>query len=234
MKNKGVLAALCLGLCLCLAGCGRNGAAAPRTNKNGTAAVTLPGSGFLGFPIEEKGETGNGRAAGGAGGPAGGGIDGGAGQALTLAGIQGENKRAVQVDPKYQANKGIVEIKEKMFLAQTNDVYLNPEEYLGKTLKLEGLFQTAYYDRGEPYHFVIRYGPGCCGNDGNAGFEVIWDENFLRNVSEALEMTYPDENEWVEAVGTLGAYEEDGYPYLCIALSSLRVMDERGAEFVSQ
>jgi uncharacterized membrane protein YcgQ (UPF0703/DUF1980 family) len=34
----------------------------------------------------------------------------------------------------------IVEIQEKMFIAQTNDIYLNPEDYIGKTIKLEGLF----------------------------------------------------------------------------------------------
>jgi hypothetical protein len=34
-------------------------------------------------------------------------------------------------------NKGIIEIREKMFLAQVNDVYLNSEDYLGKQLNLK-------------------------------------------------------------------------------------------------
>ncbi|MDR2537592.1 MAG: hypothetical protein LBC46_04730 [Treponema sp.] len=127
------------------------------------------------------------------------------------------------------ATKGgsnIVEIKEKMFIAQVNDVYLNPDDYVGKTIKLEGLFMTQ--DNGAqipPYYFVIRYGPGCCGNDGNAGFEVIWDNQ---------EPVYPRDNEWVEAVGVFGSYEEDGYPYYCLSLASLKVLDERGQEFVLQ
>jgi zinc transport system permease protein len=122
----------------------------------------------------------------------------------------------------------IVEIKEKMFIAQTNDVYLNAEDYMGKTIKLEGLFKREQY-LGEDavYCFVLRYGPGCCGNDGNAGFEVAWD----RPDGEA---EYPAVDEWVEAVGTLKSYEEDGYPYLYLSLSSLKILDERGAEFVSQ
>jgi hypothetical protein len=119
----------------------------------------------------------------------------------------------------------IVEIKEKLFIAQTNDVYLNPEDYMGKTIKLEGLFKTETgYDEQASYCFVLRYGPGCCGNDGNAGFEVAWD----------AAGPYPPEDEWVEAVGVLKSYEEDGYPYLYLALSSLQVMEERGAEFVTQ
>ncbi|MDR2743192.1 MAG: hypothetical protein LBB98_13725 [Treponema sp.] len=123
----------------------------------------------------------------------------------------------------------VVEIKEKMFIAQTNDVYLNPEEYMGKTIKLEGLFKSYPVEEyGSSYCFVIRYGPGCCGNDGSAGFEVAWDGE------PASENPYPEENAWVEATGVLKTYEEDNYPYLYLSLSSLNVKQERGAEFVSQ
>ncbi|MDR3303565.1 MAG: hypothetical protein LBS86_04050 [Treponema sp.] len=135
----------------------------------------------------------------------------------------GNNSRAFIASAK---STGTVEIKEKMFIAQVNDVYLNPDDYVGKTIKLQGLFMTQ--DNGAtqpPYHFVIRYGPGCCGSDGNAGFEVLWENNNL---------AYPNDEDWVEAVGTFGSYEEDGYPYYCISLSSLKILDERGAEYVSQ
>jgi uncharacterized membrane protein YcgQ (UPF0703/DUF1980 family) len=119
-----------------------------------------------------------------------------------------------------------LEIKEKMFIAQTNDIYLNAGDYLGRTVKLEGMFKLMRYeDMDKAYCFVLRYGPGCCGNDGSAGFEVAWD---------TPEKDYPMEDDWVEAVGVLENYEEDGYPYLYLRLSSLTVKQERGAEFVSQ
>jgi zinc transport system permease protein len=121
----------------------------------------------------------------------------------------------------------VIEIREKMFIAQTNDVYLNRDEYLGKTLKLEGLFKREQYD-GQSYCFVIRYGPGCCGSDGNAGFEVAWEPR-----SRTL-VQYPEIDAWVEATGVLKIYEEDDYPYLYLALRELRVLDRRGAEFVTQ
>jgi uncharacterized membrane protein YcgQ (UPF0703/DUF1980 family) len=122
---------------------------------------------------------------------------------------------------------GIVEIKEKMFIAQTNDVYLNADEYLGRTIKLEGLFKYEQYAGIDTaYCFVLRYGPGCCGNDGNAGFEVAWDGD--------APPPYPEADAWVEAAGTLASYEEDGYPYLYISLSSLNVLEKRGAEYVTQ
>jgi uncharacterized membrane protein YcgQ (UPF0703/DUF1980 family) len=122
--------------------------------------------------------------------------------------------------------KPVIEIKEKLFIAQTNDIYLNPEEYMGRKIKLEGLFKTDnYVGNDKPYCFVLRYGPGCCGFDGTAGFEVSWPESSNE---------YPVDNEWVEAVGVLDSYDEDGYPYIYLALESLKVMDERGAETVKQ
>jgi uncharacterized membrane protein YcgQ (UPF0703/DUF1980 family) len=123
----------------------------------------------------------------------------------------------------------MIEIKEKMFIAQTNEIYLNPEDYLGKTIKLQGLFKSEQYPgAAAPYCFVLRYGPGCCGNDGNAGFEVAWDQRYT------LKTPYPTPDDWVEATGVLSTYEEDGFPYFYLALASLTVLDERGAEYVSQ
>ncbi|MHB9296192.1 zinc transport system permease protein [Pillotina sp. SPG140] len=117
-----------------------------------------------------------------------------------------------------------IEIKEKMFIAQVNDIYLNTDDYIGKTIKVAGLFKVEDYGKN-PYYFILRYGPGCCGTDGTVGFEVAWD---------GAETSYPAVDDWVEAVGTLSMYQENGYPYLYLALSELNVLDERGAEFVSQ
>lgn len=133
------------------------------------------------------------------------------------------------VEPKHgeasaQVSSGdIIEIKEKMFIAQTNDVYFNAPDYLGKTIKYEGIFDVFEVpETGATYYSVIRYGPGCCGIDANAGFEVIWDKD------------YPNQNDWVEAVGVLEEYEENGFQFLRLQLSSLTVLPTRGAEYVEQ
>lgn len=115
----------------------------------------------------------------------------------------------------------VVYIKEAMFVAQTNDIYINTDDYMGKTIKLEGLFETyCYSETNETCYFVVRYGPGCCGYDANPGFEVVWDNE------------YPKVNDWVEAIGVLESYEEDGYNCLRLRLTSLKVLDKRGAEYV--
>jgi len=116
----------------------------------------------------------------------------------------------------------VVEITENLFIAQTNDIYINTEDYLGKTIKYEGIFDFYYWEESDStYYYVIRYGPGCCGYDGTAGFEVLWDGE------------YPEQNDWVEAVGVLETYDENGSQYLRLRLTSLTVLDERGAEYVA-
>ncbi len=122
---------------------------------------------------------------------------------------------------------GVVEIKEKMFIAQLNDIYLNQDDYLGKTIRYEGMFTQYHWDDTDmTYYMVYRQSPGCCGADGQAGFEVVWPEG--------ADSTYPSENDWCQVVGTLEAYDEAGQSYLHIVLDSLTVLQERGAEFVSQ
>ena len=128
---------------------------------------------------------------------------------------------------KPETKNGVVEITEKLFIGQLNDIYLNQKNYLGKTIKYEGMFtQYTWEAKNITYYSVYRNSPGCCGADGQAGFEVIWADDAGR--------TYPKENDWCEVVGTLESYDEEGQTYLRIRLDSLTVKIERGLEFVSQ
>jgi uncharacterized membrane protein YcgQ (UPF0703/DUF1980 family) len=117
----------------------------------------------------------------------------------------------------------IVDIREKMFIAQTNDIYLNAQDYIGKTIRYEGLFaEFQNLETGATYYSVIRYGPGCCGIDGNSGFEIKWDGK------------YPEPHDWVKVIGTLEEYEEGGSWYLQLRLDEINVLAVRGAETVTQ
>ncbi|OJU09151.1 MAG: hypothetical protein BGN88_08335 [Clostridiales bacterium 43-6] len=118
-------------------------------------------------------------------------------------------------------SKGIIEIKEKMFIAQCNDIYMNPGEYKGKTVKLEG-FCDRYTDPDtkKTGYYVIRNGPGCCGNDGVAGFEFTFAG------------TYPEKDEWLEVIGTIELITVDDYTTVLIKADSVKVLTKRGAEFV--
>ena len=128
--------------------------------------------------------------------------------------------------------KNTIEIRERMFATQVSDIYLNADDYLGKTIKLEGIFKKEQWDEtGQTYCYVVRYGPGgCCGLDANVGFEVAWANDRAR--------AYPDSESWVEATGVLKILEEleedEDSQYLYLDLSSLNVLSKRGAETVRQ
>ncbi len=113
-------------------------------------------------------------------------------------------------------------LKDKLFISQCNDIYLNPDEYMDKTIRWEGIYtESTNPETDEVYKFVIRYGPGCCGNDGTAGFEILYEGES------------PKLNDWVEAVGKIEMIEENKSQFVAIRLSELKVLDVRGQEFVS-
>ncbi len=152
--------------------------------------------------------------------------------AAALAGCAAKNDGAVPALAAAKAQSAqvesvsgnqMVEVREKLFIAQINDIYTNAQDYVGKTIRYEGVFDFyAYNDTGDMFYSVIRYGPGCCGNDGNVGFEVKWDK------------PYPAQDDWVRAEGVLEEYEEDGQPYLRLNATKLEVLQERGNPNVTQ
>ena len=124
-----------------------------------------------------------------------------------------------------KSNKNIIEIKERMFATQVNDVYVNSKDYLGKTIKYEGVFKLNKIFKTE-HNTVIRYGPGgCCGNDANIGFVVKWEK-------ENASKKYPNLNDWVEVIGILKEYSEDDNKYIGLSLISLKVLPMHGKENV--
>jgi uncharacterized membrane protein YcgQ (UPF0703/DUF1980 family) len=144
-----------------------------------------------------------------------------------LAGLAAQTGFAAQMGFATQTEgadyANVFEIREKMFIEQCNDIYLNPDDYMDRMVKLEGIYEEEK-EGNATSRYVIRYGPGCCGNDGVAGFEVIADE-----ISPM-----PRQGDWVEAVGSiLRLKDPDDLEYIVLKLSRLEVKEERGAEFVS-
>ena len=127
----------------------------------------------------------------------------------------------------------VYEIKENMFITQINDILLNHKDYLGKTIKLEGIFVPFEWE-GNYNYYVIRGAPGCCGDDGEIGFEVSWLPSHNGSDDGANRELYPQRNDWVEAQGKLGMYERSDMSFLYIALSEINVLEKRGAEFVTR
>ena len=90
---------------------------------------------------------------------------------------------------KAKANtNNMVEITDNFFIEQTNDLYLNLNDYIGKTIKIEGLIYSYEDSNGDICYAVVRNTLGCCGNDGLAVLDIRYDED------------YPEEDTWVEVI----------------------------------
>lgn len=114
----------------------------------------------------------------------------------------------------------MVEITDNYFIEQTNDLYLNLNDYVGRTIKIEGLIYSYEDSNGDTCYAVVRNTPGCCGSDGLAGLDIRYDEN------------YPEENLWVEVIGVVGTDTMYGSQIPAIQVSSMTIK-EKGTTFVT-
>ena len=114
----------------------------------------------------------------------------------------------------------IIEITDNYFIEQTNDVYLNLKDYLGKTIKMQGLVYTYDDGRGNTYYAVVRNTPGCCGNDGLAGIDIKYDGE------------YPEVNTWVKVEGKVESYKVYNMDTPVLKITSIEETDT-GTTFVT-
>jgi len=70
--------------------------------------------------------------------------------------------------------RAICYLKDRLFIQQINDIYLNPKSYEDKTIQIEGFFGTYVDDNKIQRYVVFRKTAGCCENDGSAGFEFVY------------------------------------------------------------
>lgn len=118
----------------------------------------------------------------------------------------------------------ILEISEKMFLTQLNDIYYNFDEYKNKTIIIEGMYASfTTRDGTSKVPVVYRYGPGCCDNDGWGGFLLKYEGQL------------PQEKDWIRVTGTPELVKTpDGYTNLVLNVISIEIKTHRGKELVTQ
>ena len=105
-----------------------------------------------------------------------------------------------------------------MVYAEVYNMMMNPDEYLGKTIKVSGPYFPLYYDvMDNYYHYVmIEDALACCEN----GMEFIWDEG-----SHVYPDEYPKEDDMIEISGELKCYEEEGYIYYYLDIDEYTLLE---------
>lgn len=120
------------------------------------------------------------------------------------------------------SNKGIV-IQNPTYDKQLSEIYENKEEYLGKSIEMQGYYQIIQ-NGDEEYHFIVQYIPFFNyteeAADTKTGFYEL-DVRGLEIYSETGE--YPIENEWYVVNGILEEFidEKNGEEYIRINVKSV-------------
>ncbi len=89
-----------------------------------------------------------------------------------------------------------------------------PEEYMGKTVRVSGLYFASYYSVTELYYHycIISDATACCAS----GLEFVRSDDSYRYPED-----YPEDYTEIVVVGTFGSYEEQGITYYCLLDATL-------------
>ena len=132
-----------------------------------------------------------------------------------------------------------ITFKEQTYVTLINDVYNNPDNYLGKTIQIDGMYTLEDFttQSGKKYYYVYRQGPGCCGNDGSmCGFEFTTaDGKYPSYVPKSGDAN--NAHPWIKVTGVLEQYyegegDQKTGPYFTLSNARYEVMNERGSEIV--
>lgn len=95
----------------------------------------------------------------------------------------------------------LTKLSSTMVYAEVSNMILDPDAYLGKTVKMNGSL-AAWYDETRDRHYftcIISDATACCAQ----GIEFIWAGHAPED--------YPPAETRVTVVGTFNTYDEDGY-----------------------
>ena len=106
----------------------------------------------------------------------------------------------------------LTQMSSDMVYATVYQMMVTPEEYEGKTFRIDGNFYATYYEATKKYYFycIIQDATACCAQ----GMEFIWDDG-----SHIYPDEYPEDNAEIVVEGTFETYREDGDENLYCRLS---------------
>lgn len=95
-----------------------------------------------------------------------------------------------------------------MIYSEVNNMMTAPDDYIGKTVKMQGNFSVYEDEKTGNYYtaVLISDATSCCSQ--GMEFKLKGDKKYPDD--------YPEVEEEITVVGTFGTYEEDGIKYCCL------------------
>lgn len=102
-----------------------------------------------------------------------------------------------------------------MVYAEVYNIMMNPTQYIGKTIKINGPYYAQYFDEtGLFYHYVIiEDATACCAQ----GLEFIW------NGEHIYPDDYPEDQTRIEVIGVFDSYEELDETWYYLAVNDISI-----------
>ena len=103
-----------------------------------------------------------------------------------------------------------------MVYSEVNDMMIAPENYVGKTVKMEGDFAVYYDAPTDTYYYacVVQDATACC----SSGIEFILADAGERTFPE----DYPVEGQNITVVGVFDTYQDGDFTYCTLREAELR------------
>ncbi len=121
-------------------------------------------------------------------------------------------------DSEIEVDYDLSTMSRDMVYATVYQMMCEPEEFIGKTVRMSGMYNVLYYDSTDTYYHycVIADAAACC----TQGIEFVWGKG-----EHSYPEEYPREYSSITVVGTFEVYEEEGL-YYCRLQNSLLVIEE--------
>lgn len=135
--------------------------------------------------------------------------------AALLSGCAGGQTKAPEPTPSPPpVDVDLTVLSSTMVYGEVFQMMMEPHAYLGKTIKMRGLYSASYHEPTEQYyHFVvIQDATACCAQ----GLEFFWMGEHV------YPDDYPQDGSELEVTGVWERYEEDGQLWYRIKTDALR------------
>ena len=119
--------------------------------------------------------------------------------------------------PAGEIDVDLTKMNSTMVYNEVYDMVNDPEKYMGKTIKMSGVFNASYYEPTDNYYYyvVIADATACCAQ----GIEFVWEGD------HKYPDDYPKNGDEVIVTGVYGQYDELGITYNYILTDGIEVVN---------
>jgi uncharacterized membrane protein YcgQ (UPF0703/DUF1980 family) len=120
-----------------------------------------------------------------------------------------------QKDQSTKTNTDLTQLSSTMLYAEMYNIMTAPEKYLGKTIKMSGVYNSICIgEEDKCYHFlIVTDAGGCC----PTGLELIINGKDV----------YPEDKTPIEVYGELKSYEFSDETYYRLAVDDIKILKKK-------